>query len=72
MSEGKAIVLLQLGGPDSPEAIEPFLANLFSDPYTIPLPWWLKPFQPNLARMVARRRAPKVAKLYRHMGGASP
>ncbi|MBM3269061.1 MAG: ferrochelatase [Candidatus Sericytochromatia bacterium] len=68
----RAVVLLQLGGPDTPEAIEPFLANLFADPYTIPLPWWLKPFQPRLARVVAKRRAPLVADLYRHMGGASP
>ncbi|MBU6427528.1 MAG: ferrochelatase [Cyanobacteria bacterium REEB65] len=69
---GKAIVLMQLGGPDAPESIAPFLENLFSDPYTIPLPFWLKPFQRPLARMVATRRAPKVAGLYEHMGGSSP
>lgn len=69
---GRAIVLLQLGGPDRPENIAPFLENLFSDPYTIPLPFWLKPFQGQLARFIATRRAPKVAGLYAHMGGASP
>ena len=26
-----AIVLFNLGGPDSPEAVQPFLKNLFSD-----------------------------------------
>ena len=32
------IVLFNLGGPDSPEAVEPFLRNLFSDPAIISLP----------------------------------
>ena len=31
------IVLFQLGGPDSLEAVEPFLLNLFLDPDIIPL-----------------------------------
>ena len=33
------VVLLNLGGPDSPEAVEPFLRNLFSDPEVIQLGW---------------------------------
>jgi len=64
-----AVVLFNLGGPDSPEAVEPFLRNLFSDPAIIALPalarW-------PLARMIARRRAPVAAKIYAHMGGRSP
>jgi len=32
------VVLLQLGGPDSLEAVEPFLYNLFCDPDIIDLP----------------------------------
>ena len=36
------IVLFNLGGPDSPEAVEPFLRNLFSDPAIITLPWFLR------------------------------
>ena len=28
---GTAVVLFNLGGPDSPEAVRPFLGNLFSD-----------------------------------------
>ncbi|MGH6878713.1 MAG: ferrochelatase, partial [Rhizomicrobium sp.] len=33
-----AVVLFNLGGPDSPDAVEPFLRNLFSDPAVLPLP----------------------------------
>jgi ferrochelatase len=64
-----AIVLFNLGGPDSPEAVEPFLRNLFSDPAIITLP---AIFRWPLARMIARRRAPVAAKIYAHMGGRSP
>ncbi len=31
------LVLFQLGGPDSLEAVEPFLNNLFLDPDIIPM-----------------------------------
>ena len=37
-----AIVLFNLGGPDSLEAVQPFLRNLFSDPAIITLPTWLR------------------------------
>ena len=33
-----AVVLFNLGGPDRPEAVRPFLTNLFSDPAIISLP----------------------------------
>ena len=64
-----AVVLFNLGGPDSPEAVEPFLKNLFSDPAIISLPWILR--EP-LARFIARRRAPLAGKIYGHIGGRSP
>lgn len=64
-----AIVLFNLGGPDSPEAVEPFLRNLFSDPAIIALPWFLRL---PLARLIARRRAPIARAIYDHMGGRSP
>ena len=64
-----AIVLLNLGGPDSLEAVRPFLFNLFSDRQIIKLgpPFMQKP----LAWMIARRRATKSRKLYELIGGAS-
>ena len=50
-----AVVLFNLGGPDRPEAVQPFLTNLFSDPAIIRLPW---PLRPLIARLIARKRAP--------------
>ena len=45
---------MNLGGPDSLEAVQPFLSNLFSDPAIIRLP---APVRLPLARLVASRRA---------------
>jgi len=65
------IVLFQLGGPDSLEAVEPFLYNLFCDPDIIDFPLaWLA--RKPLARYISRRRAPKVAQHYGEIGGQSP
>src|SRR5579859_6399925 len=64
-----AIVLFNLGGPDFPEAVEPFLRNLFSDPAIIALPGI---FRWPLARLIARRRGVIAGKIYDHMGGRSP
>ncbi len=64
-----AVVLFNLGGPDSPEAVEPFLRNLFSDPAIISLPAIVRL---PLARSIARRRALVARKIYEHMGGRSP
>jgi protoporphyrin/coproporphyrin ferrochelatase len=68
----KAVLLLQMGGPCCPEAIENFLFNLFNDKYIIQLPGFLTPFQKNLAEFISKRRAPKVAVNYRMIGGRSP
>ncbi len=65
------VVLFQLGGPDSLEAIEPFLYNLFSDPDIIDFPLAGLARQP-LARLVASRRARHVAHHYTQIGGKSP
>src|SRR5205809_3130796 len=65
------VVLFQLGGPDSIEAIEPFLYNLFSDPDIIDFPFARIARQP-LARLIASRRAKQVADHYREIGGRSP
>ena len=64
-----AVVLFNLGGPDSPAAVESFLQNLFSDAAVIPLP---KLLRLPLARMIARRRAPIAQNIYRQIGGRSP
>lgn len=64
-----AIILFNLGGPDSPEAVQPFLRNLFSDPAIIRLPALLRK---PLASFIARRRTPKAQGIYAQIGGASP
>ena len=70
MSEKTAVLLLQMGGPDSLDAVEPFLYNLFSDRDIIKIgPAFLQPF---IARMIVKRRAPKSVANYRDIGGKSP
>ncbi len=65
------VVLFQLGGPDSLEAVEPFLYNLFSDPDIIDFPLARIARQP-LARLIASNRAKKVRRHYMEIGGRSP
>ncbi|HEY1382723.1 MAG TPA: ferrochelatase [Dongiaceae bacterium] len=64
-----AIVLFNLGGPDSLEAVQPFLTNLFSDPAIIRLPGLLRSMA---ARWIARRRTPTARHIYAQMGNRSP
>ena len=64
-----AVVLFNLGGPDSIQAVQPFLQNLFGDPAIISLPGFLRW---PLARFIAARRAPLAKKIYEHLGGRSP
>ena len=65
------VVLFQLGGPDSPDAIEPFLYNLFCDPEIIDFPL-AKVARPLLAKFISKGRAKKVQHHYGHIGGYSP
>ncbi len=64
-----AIVLFNLGGPDRPEAIRPFLLNLFLDPAILRVPFFVRPF---LARIIARARVAPATANYALLGGRSP
>jgi ferrochelatase len=64
-----AVVLFNLGGPDSPDAVRPFLFNLFNDPAIFGVPG---PVRWLLAQYVSRRRAPVARRNYEFMGGKSP
>lgn len=64
-----AVVLFNLGGPDSLGAVRPFLTNLFSDPAIIGVP---QPLRWLLARLIAARRAPTARAIYAKIGGFSP
>lgn len=64
------VLLLNLGGPDQPEDVRPFLFNLFSDPEIIRLPFsWL---QKPLAWIISTSRASKSQENYKMIGGGSP
>ena len=65
------IVMFQLGGPDSLEAVEPFLLNLFLDPDIIPM-GPLGFLRRPLARIISWRRSVPVRGRYAEIGGRSP
>ncbi|TNE35324.1 MAG: ferrochelatase [Alphaproteobacteria bacterium] len=65
----KAVVLFNLGGPDGPDAVEPFLFNLFNDAAIIRLP---APLRFLIAKLISKRRAPVAKEIYAEIGGASP
>jgi len=64
-----AVVLFNLGGPDSPEAVQPFLFNLFNDWAIIGLP---QPMRWLLAKLISTRRGPTARDIYAKIGGRSP
>ncbi|WP_457623563.1 ferrochelatase [Persephonella sp.] len=63
------VVLMNMGGPDSLEAVQPFLYNLFSDHDIIQIP---KLIQKPVAYIISKVRADKTMKYYKIMGGKSP
>ena len=64
-----AIVLFNLGGPDSLAAVKPFLLNLFKDPAILRVPFFVRPI---LARIIARARVSPATEIYKILGGRSP
>lgn len=71
MGKKIGVVLFQLGGPDSIEAVEPFLTNLFLDEDIIDFPgaFLARRF---LARRIAARRSRPIGEHYAEIGGKSP
>ncbi len=64
-----AVVLLNLGGPDCPNAIEPFLFNLFNDRHIITLS---QPLRYLLAKLISKMRLNKTRYIYEKLSGKSP
>ena len=64
-----AVILFNLGGPDSPEAVQPFLFNLFNDKAIIGAP---QPIRWLIAKLISTRRAPIAQEIYKELGGKSP
>jgi ferrochelatase len=65
------VVLTNLGGPPTLDAVEPFLRNLFADRDIIQLPCGAAA-QPVFARLIAAFRGPSVRRHYAGIGGGSP
>ena len=63
-----SVLLLDFGGPETLDDVQPFLKNLFSDKAIMPVPLGQEIF----AHIMAKFRAPKVAKHYEAIGGGSP
>ncbi|CAM9736349.1 unnamed protein product [Ectocarpus sp. 12 AP-2014] len=66
------VLLLNLGGPERPEDVQPFLFNLFADPDIIRLPKVVRWLQNPIAAVLAARRAPQSKSAYESIGGGSP
>jgi ferrochelatase len=66
-----AVVLFQLGGPDSQAAVEPFLYNLFCDPDIINFPAAFLA-RKLIAKLISTTRSKVVGQHYMEIGGASP
>lgn len=63
-----AVILFNLGGPDSLSAVRPFLFNLFNDPAIISRP---RVFRWLIAKLISRHRTPFTQSIYRRVGGRS-
>jgi ferrochelatase len=66
------VLLLNLGGPESLDDVQPFLFNLFADPDIIRLPPAAQFLQPAVAALISTLRAPKSREGYAAIGGGSP
>lgn len=66
------VLLLNLGGPETLEDVQPFLYNLFADPDIIRLPPAAQFLQPVIAQLVSTLRAPKSREGYEAIGEGSP
>ncbi len=64
-----AVVLYNLGGPETLEDVKPFLLSLFNDRAVIDLP---QPFRSLVAHLIAGRRNAAATEIYRKIGGGSP
>ncbi|KAM0940765.1 putative protoporphyrin ferrochelatase [Dioscorea sansibarensis] len=71
-TEKVGVLLLNLGGPETLDDVQPFLFNLFADPDIIRLPRMFRFLQKPLAQFISVVRAPKSKEGYASIGGGSP
>lgn len=66
----RAVLLLNLGGPETLADVKPFLFRLFSDPEIIRIP--IAPLRLAVAWLISTLRYKKSRHLYEELGGGSP
>lgn len=70
MKYNEAVVLLNMGGPNSLYEVEVFLRNMFNDPLILRIK--SKLIQKMVASMIINSRVEKVKSNYKHIGSKSP
>ncbi|MBL6664438.1 MAG: ferrochelatase [Rickettsiales bacterium] len=69
LNKKTAVILFNIGGPDSLESIKPFVFNSLNNKATIPLPW---PLRPLLTKRIATKREKASKEVYSNLGTKSP
>lgn len=66
-----AVLIINMGGPDSLASIEPYLYKILQDPaiIDIPMPQMLRSF---LVKLIIKKRLSRLQKIYPQLGGRSP
>jgi len=65
----RAILLLNMGGPNNLDEVEVFLSNMFNDKRIISAP---QPIRGMIAKLITWRRIDEAKANYAHLGGKSP
>jgi len=65
----KALILLNMGGPNSIDEVELFLKNMFADKHILPMNPYLRRF---VANIIITKRLEDVKENYQRLGGKSP
>ena len=65
----RALLLLNMGGPNSVEEVELFLRNMFADKNILPMNPYMRKF---VANIIIAKRLEEVKENYRLLGGKSP
>ncbi|KAL6542482.1 hypothetical protein OROMI_024084 [Orobanche minor] len=71
-NEKIGVLLLNLGGQETLDDVQPFLFNLFADPDIIRLPRLFCFLQKPLGQFISVARSPKSREGYASIGGGSP
>jgi ferrochelatase len=65
----RAVLLMNMGGPNNLDEVEVFLNNMFNDKRIIAAP---KPIRSMIAKLITWRRKDEAKANYAHLGGKSP